>query len=329
MEIKLKSSLSQKKTLVILSLLCLLLGVISILVGDMLLPFTGALLALIFVFDGGKKRIGIITSVLLVLINALAIGLKVGLNLVGLESVVFAVLFFTFFVKRREKSEAIFVLTVVCAIFSVINLALIPIIELNTLNFAEVLSYYEGFISELRTLYVQTTYEAYAMMMSVRGIEITEAMVSAAFDAQLSMVISYIVIVGFVLVGISMKTFDAVFSRIAEDKSPVISWRFMTSNVFAYFYIILVVLSILTSMSNGVLGIAVGNLYNIFMVVYAYVGFNYAVAVLSIKFKPSTSIIILLVITLLAMSMALGLLAMFGVLFTIRKNRELSFKEEQ
>ena len=127
MEIKLKSSLSQKKTLVILSLLCLLLGVLSILVGDMLLPFTGALLALIFVFDGGKKRIGIITSVLLVLINALAIGLKVGLNLVGLESVVFAVLFFTFFVKRREKSEAIFVLTVVCAIFSVINLALIPI----------------------------------------------------------------------------------------------------------------------------------------------------------------------------------------------------------
>jgi hypothetical protein len=167
------------------------------------------------------------------------------------------------------------------------------------------------------------------MMMSVRGIEITEAMVAAAFDAQLSMVISYIVIVGFVLVGISMKTFDAVFSRIAEDKSPVISWRFMTSNVFAYFYIILVVLSILTSMSNGVLGIAVGNLYNIFMVVYAYVGFNYAVAVLSIKFKPSTSIIILLVITLLAMSMALGLLAMFGVLFTIRKNKELSFKEEQ
>jgi hypothetical protein len=82
-------------------------------------------------------------------------------------------------------------------------------------------------------------------------------------------------------------------------------------------------------MSNGVLGIAVGNLYNIFMVVYAYVGFNYAVAVLSIKFKPTTSIIILLVITLLAMSMALGLLAMFGVLFTIRKNRELSFKEEQ
>jgi hypothetical protein len=142
------------------------------------------------------------------------------------------------------------------------------------------------------------------------------------------MVISYIVIICFAVVGIAMKLFVKLYTRLCEDISHTIYWRFMTTSVFAYFYITLMFLSVFTSTSGGVFGIAIGNLYNIFLIVYAYVGFNQAVAMLSVKVRPAVAMLIVFAVTAVAMSFALQLLAVLGVLYTIRKNREAIPKAE-
>ena len=53
-----------------------------------------------------------------------------------------------------------------------------------------------------------------------------------------------------------------------------------------------------------------------------------AVAMLSVKVRPAVAILIVAAVTVVAISFALQLLAVLGVLYTIRKNREAIPKAE-
>ena len=328
MNLILKSSLSQKKTLLILSLLCLLIGAFAILLGDFVVPGAVAMLALIFLFDTPKGTFGIITSALLIVLNVAALVLGLSVSLFGPESVILAFLLSFAFKRRKEKSGTALIMTVIATLFVAISAVLIPFAEGEAKNFSDVVAFYEAFIEQFRIMFVDAAIDVYKPLLDNGGVQFDESIFNAVYNQQMSLVISYAVIICFALVGLSMKIFEVVYSRIAEDKNPAIYWRFMTNNVFAYFYIALLALSIFTSASAGALGIAVRNLYNIFMVVYAYVGFNYLLALLAIRLRPITALIVLIFAALLAMSLTVQIMAAFGVLFTIRKNRESIIKEE-
>lgn len=328
MNIKLKSTLTNKTTLLVLSLLAILLGFVSVVVGDILLPLMIALLTMIFLIEDERRIYGSFTSSILIIVNIVAVVLKIGLTIYAFESVALAAIFAFAFSKKSDKAETALIMTAVCALFTLANLVMLPMIELNTLDFGMVVDYYLELVDSLRAIFVETAMEAYGQILADSGIEITESVVTELYNHQLTMAISYVVITGFAAVGIAMKLFAMIYSRLCEDKSPVIYWRFMTNNLFAYFYVALMFLSVFTSASGSVLGIAIGNLYNIFLVVYAYVGFNQAVAMLSVKLRPAVAALIVIAVTLVAISFALQLLAVFGVLYTIRKNRESIPKAE-
>ena len=328
MDIKLKSSLTNKKTLLILSLLSILLGLISVAIGDILLPLMVAVLAMIFLVDDERRIYFIVTSSVLAILNIAAIVLKIGLTLFAFEGIALAALLAICFMKKSDKAETSLVMTTVCIGFTIVNLVMLPMIELNTFDFGMVADYYLEMVDSLREAFVQTAMEAYGQILASGGIEISESIVTELYNHQLTMAISYIVIICFAVVGIAMKLFAKLYTRLCEDNSPVIYWRFRTTSVFAYFYIALMFLSVFTSTSGGVLGITIGNLYNIFLIVYAYIGFNQAVAMLSVKVRPAVAILIIVVVTVVAMSFALQLLAVLGVLYTIRKNREAIPKAE-
>ena len=328
MDIKLKSSLTNKKTLLILSLLSILLGLISVAIGDILMPLMVAVLAMIFLVDDERRIYFIVTSSVLAILNIAAIVLKIGLTLFAFEGIALAALLAICFMKKSDKAETSLVMTTVCIGFTIVNLVMLPMIELNTFDFGMVADYYLEMVDSLREAFVQTAMEAYGQILASGGIEISESIVTELYNHQLTMAISYIVIICFAVVGIAMKLFAKLYTRLCEDNSPVIYWRFRTTSVFAYFYIALMFLSVFTSTSGGVLGITIGNLYNIFLIVYAYIGFNQAVAMLSVKVRPAVAILIIVVVTVVAMSFALQLLAVLGVLYTIRKNREAIPKAE-
>ena len=328
MDIKLKSSLTNKKTLLILSLLSILLGLISVAIGDILLPLMVAVLAMIFLVDDERRIYFIVTSSVLVIVNIAAIVLNVGLTLFAFEGIALAALLAICFMKKSDKAEASLIMTAVCAGFTLVNLVILPMIELSTFDFGMVADYYLEMVDTFREAFVETAVEAYGQILASGGIELSESIVTELYNHQLTMAISYVVIICFAVVGIAMKLFAKLYTRLCEDNSPVIYWRFRTTSVFAYFYIALMFLSIFTSTSGGVLGITIGNLYNIFLIVYAYIGFNQAVAMLSVKVRPAVAILIIAAVTVVAMSFALQLLAVLGVLYTIRKNREAIPKAE-
>ena len=328
MDIKLKSSLTNKKTLLILSLSSILLGLISVIVGDILVPLLVAVLAIMFLVDDDRRIYVIVTSSVLVIFNIAAVVLKIGFTLFAFESIALAVLLAICFAKKNDKAESSLIMTAVCVAFTLINFVMLPMIELNTLDFGMVADYYLEMVDTLRITFVETAVEAYGQILASGGIEISESAVTEVYNHQITMAISYIVIICFAVVGIAMNLFTMLYTKIFEDTSPVIYWRFITTSVFAYFYIALMFISVFTSTSGGVLGITVGNLYNIFLIVYAYVGFNQAVAMLLVKVRPAVATIIVAAVTVVAMSFALQLLAVLGVLYTIRKNREAIPKAE-
>ena len=150
MDIKLKSSLTNKKTLLILSLLSILLGLISVLLGDILVPLVVAVLAIILLIDDNKRIYCIVTSSILVIINIAALVLKIGFTLFAFESIALAAILAIFFTKKNDKAETALIMTVVCAVFTLVNLAMLPMIELNTFDFGMVADYYLEMVDTLR-----------------------------------------------------------------------------------------------------------------------------------------------------------------------------------
>ena len=68
--------------------------------------------------------------------------------------------------------------------------------------------------------------------------------------------------------------------------------------------------------------VAVYNLYNIFMVLFAYIGFKALVYLLNKKFNKAISILMIIGALVTFTSLASQLLALVGVIYTIRKNNE-------
>ncbi len=319
MKTQLKKTLSNKKTPLIFALLCFLSGIVCCLFGELTLPLPIAFLAVLYLFDNSKKHsLSIVSSVLIVAINIVGLLLGINLSAFGPASVVLAFSIFYSFTKKQQKSDAAFVMTIVCAAFSLISYILIAMRVQGVYTFDAVIEFYTTIASMLRENFVSLMLEAY----TIAGISVTPEALVQLFDAQLNMVISYLLIGAFFVIGVSFKLFGLIVGRCVEDKGEISSWRFFTTNVYAYFYIILMIVCMFIPALDGIIPVVVINLYNLFLVVYAYVGFNFAFAMLTKKFNPFVSFIILIGAILVLASVAIQLLSALGVMFTIRKNNE-------
>ena len=314
-----KQSLSNKHAPMILFFSCVLSGVICFMLGEIALPLPIATLAALYLFDNSNRRIfSIVSSILLIALNIVGLVLELSFSTFGPAAVILALLIYFSFTREQAKSDASFLMTLVCALFSLASCALMAMIIQKNYSWDAVISFYSDLTDMLRDNFFALMHDAY----TTAGISIDGEALAELFNSQINMVISYLLIGAFFIVGVSMKLFGFIVKKYSADQEKIKSWRFFTSNLYAYFYVILVFASMFMASLNNVLSVAVLNLYNIFMVVYAYVGCNVAISVLKIRFKPLTSYLLLAVSLLLFASLAVQILAVIGVMFTIRKNKE-------
>lgn len=320
MDITFNNKFSQKNTLIKLSVICVILGVLSCVAGELLLPFIVGVLAAIYLFDNKeKKTFGLWVTVILIVLNAVAVFFGFTISFFGICAPILARMICSAFTRNQSKADTAYLMTLISAGFSVFSLVFLAMAYQQVYTIDAVLSFYGDLADYLREVFVATTLQIY----SEAGIqEINRELVVSVFNQQISLLISYVIIGAFAIVGISMKMFGFIASRYAEDNTPVLKWRFVTTNVYAYFYVILAFVSVFVNPAN-VLGASVLNLYNIFMVVFAYVGFNYALAMFRRRMKKVTSFILLSIITVVFITFAIQLLAFLGVIFTIRESREI------
>ena len=329
MKTELKNSLSKKKTLIIISLICLLSGVLCIVFGQLLLPLTIATLACIFVFENETKRyFGYTLSFLLIAINVAALTLKLSVSFFSVQVIIIAALIALSFLKQSSKAETAFLATVISSILIVASAVFLAMTETGVYTIDSVIEFYKELFESLREVFSVTAFRIYGDAFVAAGVKVSVEDFGLIFDSVLGTLISFIVIFAFGVVGLSFKIFSLIAVRIAKNTVPLYKWRFMTTNVFAYFYVVLVFLSIFVPATDSVFALSINNMYNILMAIYAYVGFNVAVSILSAKMKPVFAILVVIASLLALFSFALSVLSLLGVMFTIRKNAEIIRKEE-
>ena len=314
-----KKILSNQKTLLILSVLAVLSGILCAVFNDMVLFLPIALLAAVFYFDKSNNRIFcIVSSAIMVIINGVGIALGVTYYLFAPASIILAFAIYFAFANKQSKSDTAFLMAVICGIFTFASYIFLAMIYQNDYSIEGAISFYTNLISNFRDYFVNFMLEAYTSS----GIEVTAELLTALFDSQINMIISHIIIAGLLTVGLSFKLFGYILGKWSEQKEEIKTWKFKTSNAVAYFYLILVFASIFIMSSTDILSVVVYNLYNIFLIVYAYVGFNVVKDMLKKKLSPVLASFIIIGALIAFSSLAIQILAVSGVFYTIRTNKE-------
>lgn len=326
MKTQLKNSLSTNKTLLILSLVCILLGVLGCVFSELVIPLILGVLSVIYLFDTKSRHIfSISVSLALLVLNIASILMNYAVSFFAPAAIIMAWLISFAFKKDQSKSDVAYICTVIAAALSLCGYVLFAMKEQGAYTLDAAMEFYSAIIAEFRAVFVKYTTDLYAAsgMPSV-----TTESIEAVFDMQLNMIISYLLIGGFIITGVGCKIFSAIVGRISEDKSAIRSWRFVAPRAYAYFYVILIIASLFASKTDGIFAISVLNLYNVFLIVFAYIGFNVAIEIVKRRAHPRFSILVLVISIICFASFAIQILAALGVLFSVRRT-DLGTEQKQ
>ena len=320
MKAEIKKELSYKLTMFLLSAGVLASGVFSILFGDILIPLTAAMLASVFTLERkGRRVLSYIIPIFLVLMNVFSLLFFDGFtSFFGIFAVAFGVIISLFYSRGMSKSSCVFALTCTCALFTVLSFIYFAMAVTNNYTFsavAEFVSLLRGALDQI----LKESMEAMLAYMPDSGEQIAEifSQMGMVFDSFKLVALSFVVILGFVISGVALKFYSFFLFKLSDRGASVFDWKFRLSRIFAYFYIIISLISVFMLSLNNLMAVTVLNLYNIFMVVYAYFGFNYATYLLSLRRSRGFAYTVLIIAILVFSSLAVEILSLMGAFYAI------------
>ena len=339
MNIELKSYLSEKKTLLILTVLAFVCAIISCVFGELLLPVLIAICALVFTFDNSINKIySLVTAISVLASNAFIIvlsfvsmildfdvlnqlNLSIAPSFFGIAAVVCAFILYLSFVHGWSKTDTAYTLTIICSLFIALSLIVLPMVNLREFSLDAVSKFYSSILEFVRPYlqgYIQQIYKSIEIQITLDDANII-------IDSIIRLVVSFVFIGAFFIVGLSMKLYKFILLMTTSNKEMIDSWRFMPTPIFAYFYAIIGVSIMFVQNTTDVLGITLFNLEYIFMFIFAYVGFNFISAALARKISPLIAFSICAVAIVLLSSFAIQILSYVGVMFVLVKDKQEKF----
>ena len=323
-KIMLKSSLNNKKTLVLLAVISVISGIGLCFVAEFCLPIVAAILAVLYLYDSSSGRIlSVVISIFILLANAITVLFVGGYTVIlALESVLLAVVIAACYSKGATKTGTVFYTTVIAAAFVVLAFISIPIIAERTFSFEVVENFYSHLYDTLERSFVITLSDVYANMdMGGAEINIGTEELESVFERATYMLISIVIICALAIVGIAFKIFSALVAKLDSEPTKIAEWKFEMPVLYAYFFMALSLINIFTASSMSVFAISVSNLYNVFLCVYAYVGIKMIYNRFSEKHNKLVVRLIIFAIILLVFSFAVQIFALIGVFYSIYQNK--------
>ncbi len=318
------NNVNSNKTTVFLTVMTLLAGLITAILfqtGLLIVPFTAGFLACVFLFECGKKRrLTYILPVLLIAFDLIFNGI---FSLNCLASVLVAAVIYLSFVKLRAKSECAVYLTIIISAFTVISFILLGFFMVNDFSISAVREFYIEQTELIRTEFIRA-FSSLAMENGEGELEylFSEADLNYLFDSTFKTLVAFFAILGFAISGVALKVFTFFGVRKSQFAERLPSYTFKTSNLFAYFYVLLVVASMFIGEPITTAALTIHNLHTVFMFVYAYLGYKYVTEIFARKNgKPILSGILVLCAVLFFSSFAVQILSYFGAFMTIVRNR--------
>lgn len=318
---ELKNNLPYGRTVFALGIFSLLFGVLVAFVGMLFAPIYTGVLASFWLYE--KKSKGILAPA--VAITVIIISVLIGNVIPAIEvfSAISALLIAFAFSKNISKGECAGYLTALFALMLIVSFIGLACLQMNDFSLDAIKSYSEsiyndfcaGLLKQLEDMKANLPIESQSALPN-------EESVLLLIDGVINALPSMAVIFAFLLAGVSLKVFGAVASRMNDVPLRVFEWRFATSSVFAWFYVVLIFLSMIAGAAD-VFGITVINVYNVFMIVYAYIGFNFVRTMLAMRRSSGFATLALIAVILIASGFAVTLLSYIGVYFTIARNKAL------
>ena len=314
MDIKLKYKFNYRITLVLLSVVTLFFGAVGLVyraIGFLTIPFIVALLSVLMCID--KKRVAAATVTVILLVAEIIVSIQDYFTIITLSSFLISVLLSRFFLKGKDKAECALFSTALLALLIFVGATLYIIGEYNVSTFPEIVDSYLSIYEEFKS---ETVASIYSMSVSTENATevFTIEYLNAFFDAYLNCTVALVCILAFSIVGIAFKLFGTLIRKFTVEQDKIAEWRFLPNSVFAYFYFILAILSVISVDTENSLVISTINLYLIFMYVFAYVGYKFVNA--SFKSKGRNSNFIFLIMIVVFSSFAIQILALIGAYVT-------------
>lgn len=316
MNTKIDKNGNEKKIVVYLFLASLLFGLAASFLGHIIGAVASGFLAALWYFEQKEKRVlSYISPIVMLIADVIINGFT---SFVSVFSIFLALMIFFSYKLKLPKCESEFAMTLVSSSF--ILIALFALGSQNEEGLSAI-DYYLNMADEYKQYFIETFNDIYSTSGIVGNDYLTDEQLASIFDSAMDMVVSMLIIYGFMLSGIACKIFSFTVSKNEKNDSEIKKWRFFTPSSYAYFYVLLMFISIFLGSAEGNFAITVLNLKNVFMIVYAYMGFSFLHKLLSTKMKPIIAFILILSITLLFSSFFVSALSLFGVFYTFTINR--------
>lgn len=320
MQLKLKRSALYNRTIAKLSVLLILSCFGCMLFGYLFMPFASALYAALLIYEEKKKIFSVALPILLLIVNFLINGLY------SLECVSYALvgLVIFFCIKRRlSKGETAFwviLLTVLCFVSSALFIAFGKEwgVGANAIK-----GFYQNLYGVLKDAALDfltslTTLDEKGLLVFAYNAIEAEAFIRET----VLLLIPMAFILAFLSAGVTFKFFASVVEKNSGEECGIHFWKFKTSNLIAYFYIIIAILSIFAINDGTVFTYAITTLNTIFAPVFAYIGAYVIYLFLIARGKtPIFSILILSLGILVLSFFSVQILSFLGVYFNIKSNK--------
>ena len=318
----LRNNITSSGALTTLALVSFLCGFLCALFGEFVFPLYCASLAALFLYDKYTKRVLSVSLCVIVIVLNILLGSYIPTAVVFAP---FAALVLSFTYKKGiSKGECAGYMTAICSLMIVVGVFFFAMLAVKELSFTAAIEYFKAMYQNISDEIISFVEEAASSVTSESvPTEFSEETVSLLLSSLVLVIPSLVVIIGFLLSGLTCKIFCFIVSRFSDKPELIVNWRFSTGSIFAYFYIVVVIFSALVG-AYDVFGIALANVQNVYMFVYAYIGFNYARFILSLRRSSFFSTVVLVAVIVALSSFAISILSFLGVYFTVIKNKQVA-----
>ncbi|MBQ8321945.1 MAG: DUF2232 domain-containing protein [Clostridia bacterium] len=318
MKFELKNNKSYQKTVLFSFLMALLFSTLTILFGEIFLPFSSAFLAVLLTVEGDKRKFSLIAASVTVVLSFIPGSFP---STLGIATVIIAFALSLMYRAEFAKCDIAMLLTLIFSASIILSVFFMVFKITDEYSFEYAFNYMKELYTTFRDALAKQMVVSYSAIPEMSELGFTEQIISDAIDSLANYLISFILIVAFLLTGITLKLFGFVLSRLHSEPEQIRGWRFVTPSAFAYFYIVLFLVSTFM-MGNSVIEVAVLNLSNLFAVIYAYIGLKSAYSMLRSKRSAVFSSVILTLALFVFSGFAINVLSVLGVVFTIRYNAQ-------
>lgn len=310
MKVNLNSKYKPTSALLLLTVISVALSLGASLLGEIILPFATAALALLYVNVGNRKIFAIVATTMILVTDTILNG---ALSYVGVEICILSFVIVIALAVKASKAETSFWLSAVVLIFFVIVSALAVWSATGEISVDGYFDYYIELYKSLRDVFVDTIVAStkntpYAEL-------ITEESAAELFGSFASILPAVLMVIAFAISGVTLKLLSGALAKISDPdtKEWVSGWHFKISGIITLAFWVLVVINLFTASEDSMFAVVVANLYTVLMMIHAYIGFKVVKLFFARVFKNRALALLTIVgILLFFNSLAIELLAYFG-----------------